>query len=136
MPIHRDQRHRYPVDWKAISARVREAAGHRCQRCDVRDRAWGFRQLGEFFEIEQMEGRPHPPFRLDVDGVPRRIIEIVLTVAHLDHQPENNTDNNLQALCQRCHLNHDRPHHRRTQLARRRAAMQTPELSLPAGAPP
>lgn len=34
---------------------------------------------------------------------------IVLTIAHLDHNTENNELTNLKALCQRCHLNHDRP---------------------------
>lgn len=33
---------------------------------------------------------------------------IVLTIAHLDHNTENNELTNLKALCQRCHLNHDR----------------------------
>lgn len=36
-----------------------------------------------------------------------RIIRIVLTVAHLDHRPENNDPTNLKALCQRCHLRYD-----------------------------
>lgn len=41
-----------------------------------------------------------------------KCIEIVLTVAHLDHDPENENVNDakLSALCQRCHLNYDRPH--------------------------
>lgn len=33
---------------------------------------------------------------------------IVLTIAHLDHDVTNNEMSNLKALCQRCHLNHDR----------------------------
>lgn len=33
---------------------------------------------------------------------------IVLTVAHLDHDVQNNDLENLKCLCQRCHLNHDR----------------------------
>jgi 5-methylcytosine-specific restriction endonuclease McrA len=34
---------------------------------------------------------------------------VVLTIAHLDQNPANNAEANLRALCQRCHLNHDRP---------------------------
>jgi 5-methylcytosine-specific restriction endonuclease McrA len=45
-------------------------------------------------------GRPH-----GFDGV-------FLTTAHLDHDPTNNAETNLRALCQRCHLAHDAPHHR------------------------
>jgi CTP synthase (UTP-ammonia lyase) len=37
--------------------------------------------------------------------------KVVLTVAHLDHDKQNNDEDNLRALCQRCHLNHDREHH-------------------------
>jgi 5-methylcytosine-specific restriction endonuclease McrA len=36
---------------------------------------------------------------------------IVLTIAHLDHDHNNSTDDNLAALCQRCHLTHDRHQH-------------------------
>lgn len=36
---------------------------------------------------------------------------IVLTIAHLDQDIQNNDPTNLAALCQRCHLLHDRPHH-------------------------
>lgn len=41
-----------------------------------------------------------------------KLIEVVLTIAHLDHDPENQNveDDRLAALCQRCHLNYDRPH--------------------------
>lgn len=40
-------------------------------------------------------------------GIYLRIVRIVLTVAHLDHQPENVGDDNLAALCQRCHNRYD-----------------------------
>ena len=30
--------------------------------------------------------------------------------------------------CQRCHLNHDRPHHRAVRAANQRVAMATPDL--------
>lgn len=34
-------------------------------------------------------------------------IRIVLTVAHLDHNVNNNSFFNLKAMCQRCHLRYD-----------------------------
>jgi len=37
---------------------------------------------------------------------------VVLAAAHLDHDPGNNRPRNVRALCQRCHLLHDWPHHR------------------------
>jgi hypothetical protein len=48
-------------------------------------------------------------FRYDVTGYRR--VRIILTVAHLDHQPENCDESNLLAMCQRCHLRYDREHH-------------------------
>jgi hypothetical protein len=36
---------------------------------------------------------------------------VVLAAAHLDSDPTNNRVKNLRALCQRCHMLHDRPHH-------------------------
>ena len=38
-------------------------------------------------------GQPHP----QTDS------KIILATAHLDHNPANNTDDNLVALCQKCH---------------------------------
>jgi hypothetical protein len=37
-----------------------------------------------------------------------------LTIAHLDHNPQNNKESNLKALCQKCHLNYDLEHHKET----------------------
>jgi len=37
--------------------------------------------------------------------------KIVLTIAHLDGNKDNNQFSNLAALCQKCHLNHDLGHH-------------------------
>ncbi|WP_148041392.1 HNH endonuclease family protein [Rufibacter immobilis] len=39
-----------------------------------------------------------------------RYMKVILTVAHLDHDPTNNEDWNLKALCQLCHNRHDRKH--------------------------
>jgi hypothetical protein len=40
-----------------------------------------------------------------------RRTRVVLAAAHLDSDPTNNCLRNLRALCQRCHMLHDRPHH-------------------------
>jgi hypothetical protein len=41
------------------------------------------------------------------------VTKVVLAAAHLDHDPGNNRPRNLRALCQRCHMLHDRDEHRR-----------------------
>ena len=42
-----------------------------------------------------------------------RATKVVLAAAHRDHDTANNAGTNLAAFCQRCHMNHDRPEHRR-----------------------
>ncbi len=95
-------RSRYPKNWPEISRAVRAAAGNRCQFCRAENH------------------RPHP-----ATGS-----RVVLTVAHLDDDPQNNDPRNLRALCQRCHLAYDAPIHaaharetwRRKRLARAQLA--------------
>lgn len=53
----------------------------------------------EFCEAENYQ--PHPITKS----------KVILTVAHLDHNPTNCNDNNLKALCQKCHLNYDLKYH-------------------------
>jgi hypothetical protein len=42
-----------------------------------------------------------------------RFTRVVLATAHRNHDTSDNSDANLAALCQRCHMLHDRPEHRR-----------------------
>lgn len=37
------------------------------------------------------------------------MIQVVLTIAHLDHQKANADYDNLRAWCQRCHIRYDAP---------------------------
>jgi hypothetical protein len=109
MPIRPENRHRYPTDWKAISLRIRtvRAAG----RCEC---------LGEC-------GRgTHTGRCPNVNGGTAYGTgsKVVLTVAHLNHTPEDCRDDNLRAMCQGCHLHYDRDHHRETAAATRRAAVE------------
>ncbi|WP_375188435.1 hypothetical protein [Sphingobium yanoikuyae] len=101
MPIKPENRARYPKDWKKISKRIRE---ERAQgRCEC------FGECGDHQcsspahqrRCSARNGQEHP-----VTGS-----IVVLTVAHLDHTPENVDDANLKAMCQRCHLRYDRFHH-------------------------
>jgi 5-methylcytosine-specific restriction endonuclease McrA len=40
--------------------------------------------------------------------------KVVLTIAHLDHTPENCEPDNLRALCQKCHNKYDGKHRAET----------------------
>lgn len=89
MPMDID---RYPPNWLAIARRVKEAAGWKCQKCGKQCR------------------RPGEPFDIHVN---------TLTVAHLNHMPEDVRPENLMAMCAPCHLRYDARHHAET---RRRKA--------------
>ena len=73
-------------------------------------------------------------------GAGQRLIRIVLTVAHVDHDTHHNDlmefggpaprpAGNLVALCQRCHLRHDREQHQvNAARSRRRKREVLPDL--------
>jgi hypothetical protein len=100
VPIRPENRARYPADWVAISLARREAAGWRCEGSPA------------FPDCRAANGEPHP-----ITGS-----IVVLTVAHLDHRPENVAGENLRAWCQRCHNVYDAPARRAGIAQRKRAA--------------
>jgi hypothetical protein len=120
----------YPANWKKeIRPAVLTRAEHKCERCGLRNYSVGHRErdgrfvgvhgnitldpAGEGLLYPSLEPLTHKEARKIADGL--NLIEqevhymvIVLTIAHLDHNPAHNDMQNLGALCQRCHLNYDR----------------------------
>lgn len=98
MPIRPENKARYPRDWKQISAKIRARSGNRCE-CEG--------------ECGLHRTTPGPRRCTEINHQPATFARgrVVLTVAHLDHQPENCAPTNLKAMCQRCHLRYDGPHH-------------------------
>ena len=86
MPIRPENKHRYPPrnEWLKIRADILERANNCCEFCSVAN-----------YSV-------------------RNNSTIVLTIAHLDHAPENNDPSNLKALCQKCHLAYDAEEHSQT----------------------
>lgn len=115
MPLRPENKARYPANWSQISYAIREAAGWKCEWCAVRDAEIGARINGEWYAAQPSGSAPHDRPKAGMVSVCRRgdeIIErktmrIVLTVAHLDHNPENCHPDNLRALCQQCHNRYD-----------------------------
>src|SRR6478752_3484718 len=100
MPIKPENAKRYPGDWADISYRIRFVrAASRCE-CNGECGMPGHGAVGGRCQNEH--GKP------SVYGSGKTV---VLTTAHLDHTPENCTDDNLKAMCQGCHLWYDRDHH-------------------------
>ncbi|MCB2012980.1 MAG: hypothetical protein KDF64_20740 [Geminicoccaceae bacterium] len=119
MPIKPELRWLYPIDWRELSRLIRFGrAGGRCEQCG-RPHATTIRQLadGRWFDEERRcwrddSGKPADwPDVVDYAGMSGRRIR--LATAHLDHDPLNSRPDNLRALCQRCHLRHDRREHLR-----------------------
>jgi hypothetical protein len=132
VPIRPELRFLYPIDWPQISRWVRFVrAKGRCEMCG-RPHGAIVRHLGDGRWLDEASDCWR-------DGSGRRIREpaaqhadraattrVVLAAAHLDHDPSHcgPRHRNLRALCQRCHMLHDRPEHRRRirlTLLRRRA---------------
>ncbi|WP_321878435.1 hypothetical protein [Paraburkholderia bannensis] len=134
MPIKPENRDRYPDNWKQIRERILARAGNCCEQCRVPNGVTVLRGMASD------KGRYQMP-----DGVVRDAengglvclrpfeflgtpVKIVLTVAHLDHTPENCADDNLKALCQWHHLRYDAKHHAETARQTRRAKLAIGDL--------
>lgn len=136
MPIKPENKARYPKDWKQIRERILARAGNRCEKCKAPNHERIARGKGddegtymldtaEVFDAETGEllGRcRHSDYEVD------RMVDVVLTVAHLDHTPENCDDDNLRAWCQRCHLRYDKQHHLANAQATRKARLAVADL--------
>lgn len=117
---------KYPSNWKTeIRPAILERDGHKCKFCGVPNHAYGHRALdgsfisdqdiADYFDRYELDGDPDEQWEqwFGDDDTPKRI-RIVLTIAHLyDHNPMNCDDDNLAALCQKCHNNHDIEHRRK-----------------------
>lgn len=135
MPIKPENRKRYPRNMKAIRDKVLKREGHRCRLCFVGNYWIGYRTGSGKFRPSPDQVAATKYYELaDADRRQmsgERLIRIVLTIAHLDQQPENNHLSNLAALCQRCHNIIDAPHRRRNAKATRDAASGRPGGDLP-----
>ncbi len=78
MPINPENKKRYPANWKDIRAKILSRAENKCEWCGINN--YSIKENGS---------------------------KVVLTIAHLDHTPENCGDDNLRALCQKCHNSYD-----------------------------
>lgn len=124
---------KYPKDWDAISHHVRfERAGGKCEQCGAVHGSWIYRKLDNPAEWSVLDDEEFVyKHGHEYADKPTRVI---LTVHHIgadypDGRPGDPRDKmdcrdeNLIALCQRCHLMADLPHHmenRKATLARKR----------------
>lgn len=99
----------YHPKWKTkIRPDILERDGNCCKFCGVKNHSiihrFGKRSNEWAYWPEGMEGEAWW-----VDGL--KGTKVILTIAHLDHNKQNNDYDNLAALCQKCHLGIDLKHH-------------------------
>jgi hypothetical protein len=120
---------KYHPQWKGqIVPDILKRAGNCCEVCKVENgniifRGYIKKGLDKKEVYQDVDGRVFDtengnllfkdiwadiePFSGNINQAP---IKIVLTIAHLDHDIENNDYNNLKAMCQLHHLRYDAKH--------------------------
>lgn len=110
---------KYPKNWKSeIRPFILNRANNKCEFCNVDNYKLILR--GEYNGVEAYQDnngtiynannseRIGSDYLGEVDTtLKNKLIEVVLTIAHLDHNITNNDYSNLKALCQRCHNRYD-----------------------------
>ena len=137
----------YHKDWKKISLFVRRLkAQNRCEFCDISNYAVLRRHdKTDDIEIAPVLPTSYKEARILADRANERElpfveqkdpmfegwsrwIVIVLTVAHFDHDTTNNELDNLFALCQKCHNNHDIEYRKKNRTTTRKTKTGQSEL--------
>lgn len=127
MPIDYSKYHK---DWKTvIRPDILARAENRCECCKIANGSIVIRGTFEGKDCYQdMDGFCYDANNSEYLGgcylgevhPTNKIIKVVLTIAHLDHDVDNNDYSNLKAMCQRCHLRYDVSHHRRTRESKKK----------------
>lgn len=132
MPIDYSE---YPADWKEISRRIRfERAKNQCEQCGlvngaiiIRNKNGTYRHICgteyDWIRSKVRNGYSHA-------SALKRLgfTKVVLTVAHLNEDKHDVRDENLKALCQRCHLLLDLKKHIRNRKYGRKSKENNLEL--------
>lgn len=115
---------RYPKDWKVVSLRIRKRSRGRCECTGECGKTDGHAKSKR---CNARNYKPHP-----VTGS-----KVILTVAHLGtdtgdkHDKQDVRDENLKAMCQRCHLLFDLDEHKANARAtRRRKIIEAGQMEL------
>lgn len=143
LPFHRE---RYPKEWPAISKRIRERSGGKCEcsgecgiehnrRCNAPNGKWIWRGARQWWDWHEFYDGEETPRRKVIGeawgGEEIWAVKVVLTVAHLNHVESDVRDENLLAMCQACHLRYDGEHHKKNAAAtRRRKKVKAGQLEL------
>jgi hypothetical protein len=134
---------KYPKNWKSeIVPRILLRADNKCEFCGVENKAEltsiplkicheGKYKARRFWITDKCDVARMAPFALDGEV---KIIKVVLTIAHLDHDETNHDvpDERLKALCQYCHLGYDASEKYRRACEKKPESRQDDLLAQPA----
>jgi len=148
VPIARELRHFYGRVWQTVTRpRILKRAGHKCEHCGKPNHRrvyvwssspgsqyWTLTKIRQVWRYCEFNGAAGNFVLFGRQWRTARRIRVVLTIAHLNHTPGDDRDENLKAFCQWCHLNYDKEHHRETRAARKDRGR--PLLQLAAGETP
>lgn len=123
MPIRPENKGFYPANWKSeIVPMVRARSGNQCEQCGVKNLAMIVRAKGRnwYRYVVSLDTFTLGAVTYSTDSGEEvggnttanwhNPIKVILTVAHLDHDPRNNDPANLRHLCQLHHNQHDAAH--------------------------
>ena len=129
---------KYPPNWLTkIRPRILNRAENRCEQCKVENYAWIVRGFIDEVPVYQYEegdvynaitGEYITEMTLGWFEKAGKLIQVVLTIAHLDHDITHSEDSNLKALCQKCHNNYDRKNRNKNIRVRKMKNQLTLEL--------
>jgi len=110
---------KYPPDWKETVERIRKRSGDKCEYCKLPNHSFVWSVPMWVREVENDKPKykrsmiwfrdKHDAYREAKGKGGIKKVEVILTVAHLDHDETNHnvSDDRLLHLCQACHLRYD-----------------------------
>lgn len=122
MPVNYSK---YPPNWfTEIRPRILKRAKNKCECCGLHNYSVGRREDGKWIPVggnlyldEMGSGlrskEETSKFVKEYNDLvwDEKVFMIVLTISHTNHDINDNRDENLLALCQKCHLSHDAKFH-------------------------
>jgi 5-methylcytosine-specific restriction endonuclease McrA len=125
MPISKENKKLYPKNWDKIRKDILKRAKNKCEFCGVGNHLFGIRDSdGDFWTVDEFG----ESCSLGDFPEKNKFFKIILTIAHLDHNPTNNNYDNLKALCQKCHNSYDAKH--RAETRKNKKDKKSPQFNL------
>lgn len=105
-------RHLYPDNWDEIATAIKTAANWHCQNCGKPccpsgTNFWDFTAQLAGTQWDEILPDEEELILMEPWEVRSLRASFTLTVAHLNHRPEDCRPENLRALCSVCHLQYD-----------------------------